>query len=214
MSFIIIFSYQVFPKWRLNWICRWRVLNVKAVTLLLTWMPLKRHIYCKRTDVYNIREQKDVGPLPGSVWVSCPSCTPTLFWATFSDSWETGLTPPVFLVHNGSGAVRAGYRTRYPYGYLVQNHNIVGISSMFWMALIICASYRDCCMAISLFYIQGVFWESQARLLTAAEGWSRGFHKLRSWQAALRADESSISHLIVMHSQLIKKTALGKLYSE
>lgn len=214
MSFIIVFLYEVFQNgdwtefaddacWMLKqslyyWLgCHWKGTSTAKELMCIT-----------------ICEQKDMGPLPGSVWVSCPSCTPTLFWATFSDSWETGLTPPVFLVHNGSGAVRAGYRTRYLYGHLVQNHNIVGISSMFRMALIVCASYRDCCMAISLFYIQGVFWESQARLLTAAEDWSRGFHKFKSWQAALRADESSISHLIVMHSQLIKKAALGKLYSE
>lgn len=36
-----------FSKWRLNWICRQCMLSVKAVTLLLTWMLLKRHIYCK-----------------------------------------------------------------------------------------------------------------------------------------------------------------------
>lgn len=81
---------------------------VKAVTLQLVWMSLKGHIYCKRIDMFNICQCRDLGLLPGSAWTSCSKCTSTstLFWAILSDSWEPRkFTSLVLLVHNGSSRI-------------------------------------------------------------------------------------------------------------
>lgn len=115
-----------FSKWRLNWICRQCMLSVKAVTLLLTWMLLKRHIYCKGLMCIIYRNKE----MWTSSWV-CVGILPQLhthlilshiFW--FLGNWINSFGIP--LVHNGSGVITAGYRTWYPDGHLVQSHNVVG----------------------------------------------------------------------------------------
>lgn len=115
-----------FPKYRSNLICRWPMWLLKqshSAGLDVT----KGHIHYRRIGRLNIYKCRDLGIFPGPSWTSCPICTTTLFWATFSDSWEPRKwTPSGLPVHNGSSVISAGYRTRCPDGHLGQSQDLVG----------------------------------------------------------------------------------------